>query len=320
METKDDKVVIQLPLGEISVDYSWNARSKRDVTAAQSDGVLNAEENMKEGGGFEGLCTSILANGQDSPIVVRKVGMGVPYELVCGFRRYTAVLKLNEKKLVIPGLKAGCIMAMVRELSPLDARLLNLRENTDRSNLTPPDLVWGILQLRGMKVLQIAKALNVSESYIYKLVKIADLPLPIVNHWRGDKVKLLGIPLALNGEPVPTRALSYPQILAIAETLSDDAEKMTMYVDATLGKKPPAMASSGDYSEEAVTETARMVAGLVLSGFLKPGSMQWAHVIGPKRLGFPIGCGKDQTASRLQKLWQLAQSVYEETINSKKEM
>lgn len=334
MVTKDTQLV-QLPLKDIFVDYDWNSRSKRDVMSNQSDGAI--DDNQKEGNGLGGLCASIQTAGQDDPVVVRLVdnkeslggkrvaqGMppsvyqGEPCELVCGFRRYTAITILNEKKVEIPRLQSGHIWAMLRELTPTESRLLNIRENTDRQSLPPPDLVWGIIQLqaKGLGIKQISEQLNVSISYISRLSKVASLPLIIIEHWRGSKVKLPGIPTALNGDPIPTISLTATKLLGIAETISTDNDKIEMYVNMTLGRKTEMSAPSVDMSEQHVIEVARTAGQLVLTGVLNPGHLQWSSVIGPKRFGFLVSSGNagPNPAARLQKLWKLAQETYDETL------
>lgn len=330
MVTKDDPnlksfLVVQLLLTDIYVDYEWNSRSQRDVVSNQSDGATNLDQ--KEGNGLAGLCASIQTSGQDDPVVVRAVqnrlslagkSTALDFELVCGFRRYTAIAAINEKKQPIPGLDKDSVWAIIRPLSYTEARLLNIRENTDRSSLLTPDLVWGIFQLqaRGLSITEMSTSLNISASYVSRLSKIANLPLKIIEHWRGTNVKLPGIPLALNGEPIPTRSLSTKDLYTIADTVSTDSDKIEMYVNMALGRKTTMSAPSVDMSEQHVIEVARIAAQLVLTGVLSPGHLQWSSVIGPKRFGFLVSSGNagPNPAARLQKLWKLAQETYEETI------
>lgn len=331
--------VFLAPLTDIYADYGWNSRSQHDVIASQSDGVFNSDEGLKEGEGFSGLCKSLEQNGQDNPVTVVEVkekksfrGHNSPfvgtvfpfkYELVCGFRRYTALGFLYEKKKAVPGLKDGHIWTMVRELNPVEARLLNLRENTDRSSLLPSDLTWGILQLKaqGLTVNQIAEQLNINTNYVSRLWKIASLPLPVLEHWRGLKAKLSGIPLAANGEPIPTRILPTVQLFKIADIVADPNEKTQMYVDLVLGKKSRnTVVMAIDLTEERVKDAARFAAELVLSGVLAPGDLQWSKVVGPRQFGFliPTGSLGNNPGPRLQRLWQLAQETYEQTIIERK--
>jgi transcriptional regulator with XRE-family HTH domain len=328
--------MVSLPLNQIFVDYAWNSRSQHDVMSSQSDGVMNVDEGLKEGNGLAGLCTSILANGQDSPVTVREihdrkllsgnlVSVGYPakYELICGFRRYTALGFLYDQKKKVPSLESGHIWAMIRELTPIDARLLNIRENTDRSNLSPADLTWGVLQLKaqGLTGQNIAEQLNISMGYVSRLWKVASLPLPILEHWRGAKVKLDGVPLAANGEPIPTRVLTQTKLYEIADTVADGDEKIKMYVDAILGRKTrESVTMAIDLAEERVKDAARFAGELVASGVLVAGDLQWSKVVGPRQFGFliPTGALGNNPGPRLQKLWQLAQETYEKTINEKK--
>jgi transcriptional regulator with XRE-family HTH domain len=323
--------VITVSLDDIYADYGWNSRSQHDVTASQSDGV-NSDEGLKEGEGFSGLCSSLEKNGQDNPVTVCEIKAGrsfrgnhVPfkYELVCGFRRYTALVYLRDKKKAVPGLKDGHILTMVREFNPLEARLLNIRENTDRSSLRPSDLTWGILQLKaqGLTGTQIAEQLNISAGYVAKLWKIASLPLPIIEHWRGTKVALSGIPTAANGEVIPTRVLSTIALSKIADTVAEQDEKTQMYVDLLLGRKPrESVVMVIDLPEERVRRAASFAAELVSCGLLAEGDLQWSKVVGPRQYGFLIPSGNlgNEPGPRLQKLWKLAKETYERTITERK--
>lgn len=188
-----------VPLGDIFVDTDWNNRSVA-LTLSQAEG------SESKAGGLDALKTGIYYDGQDEPIVLRRTdGEGFykkavkqPFALVAGFRRYEAIRQLNadeagvkvradEKKTVVPNTANGTIRAIVRKLTEAEAVALNLRENTQRNDLTTPDLVNGAVKLayihqRDAK--QIASTLGISPSYAAQLLRIGSVKQEILTHWR----------------------------------------------------------------------------------------------------------------------------------------
>jgi ParB/RepB/Spo0J family partition protein len=194
-----------IPLSDIYVDEDWNNRS---ITRTLSVTSVRPED---EGTGLDGLKVGIFHDGQDEPVIVRstrssptagggfyKANVKQPYALVAGFRRFTAITKLNEdanlvklradeKKNVVPNTANGTIRAIVRSLSELEAIKLNLRENTQRDDMTPQDLVYGAFRLKfqhQMESIAIANTLGKHPTYINQLLRIASLPKEVLDHWR----------------------------------------------------------------------------------------------------------------------------------------
>jgi ParB/RepB/Spo0J family partition protein len=172
--------ILNIPLGDIKVDSNWNSRSQHDL--------VNKGKNDDEYTGIEGLIESIKANGQDTPVDVVKNTSGgkQPFFLVAGFRRYEALRQIAETQKN----PTATIRAVVKELNPLEMRLLNLRENTARDNLKGADLAKGIedLMVLNPKLTQteIGLALNRSQPYVGKLIKInTSVAKDIRDHWRG---------------------------------------------------------------------------------------------------------------------------------------
>jgi predicted XRE-type DNA-binding protein len=215
LTTSEDEVK-HIPLTDIFVDYDWNSRSFANVISDHS------ETNGKEGSGLAGLSKGILLDGQDEPVILRPVdkegfyrkGVKTPYALVAGFRRYEAIRRLNnpvvstkdvpgevsaelgklietrkaEKKTLVPNTADGTIRAVVRNLSEKDAEILNLRENTQRDDLTPPDLMMAVRRLEnthGLKQQEIANSLGIQQGHVSKLSKVAKCHEDILHHWRN---------------------------------------------------------------------------------------------------------------------------------------
>jgi hypothetical protein len=204
-----------IPLSDIYVDFAWNSRSHANVLSDHSENDSDAE-------GITGLTRGIFLDGQDEGVVVRptntegfyKKGVKQPYALVAGFRRFEAIRRLNSpkvktekdpgevsedffklieerkaaKKSLVPNTADGTIRAVVRSLAESEARMLNLRENTNRDSLTAPDLCIAVSILKKKHDLtdtQIAEHLGKSQGHISMLGRVAKCDDEILNHWRN---------------------------------------------------------------------------------------------------------------------------------------
>jgi ParB-like chromosome segregation protein Spo0J len=191
--------VKHVPLTDIFVDPDWNNRSLANTLAEST-----ASREDVEGTGIQGLAMGIFQDGQDEPIILRGTAglykkTNKPYALVAGFRRYEAINRLNadahlvklrsdEKKSVVPNSANGTIRAVVRNLSELEAIKLNLRENTQRNDMSTPDLVNGARKLKflhQMDSVAIANTLGKSKQYVDLLLRVATLQPVILDHWRN---------------------------------------------------------------------------------------------------------------------------------------
>jgi hypothetical protein len=185
-----------IPLSDIDVDVDWNSRSPGSILAS-------ASETDEESTGLDGLEANILRHGQDTPVDVRLVVepfykfTDKPYSLVAGFRRFSVVAKINGDDTLkatisgnlIPGLENGTIRAAVHPpMTEQDAFLLNARENTNRDQLTPPD-VFRLVQKAtvgfGMTPADAAVALGKSPSTIGNYSRMCAMPGKVLEHWCG---------------------------------------------------------------------------------------------------------------------------------------
>lgn len=315
--------ILNVPLTDIFVDYDWNIRSKAEVMSDTSNAVQ--DETAKgphhgEGTGFKGLVKGLCQDGQKTAVTLRKVEDGKslggkktdkPLELVAGFRRFTAIeaanadkdlakLAKDEKRTIIPGVPDGMIRAEVKKLTPEEAQLENAIENTQRHDITTPDLANYIQKLLAKgKVSQqkIADSLGIDQGYVSKLVKISQLPKEIIAHWRGEPVKIPGLP-----NTVTTR-LTVAQMgdLAGASKDSTPGETIKRYVEM-LNPSPPAPGNSpeSDAVVKRINELGNLFARAVIAGVIESGNLEWARLIGPKKDGYAIDSGKADATKRME--------------------
>jgi ParB-like chromosome segregation protein Spo0J len=299
-----------LPLSEIFADYSWNIRSIKSVHENESDAVRDSDTNVPQGRGLEGLAQNIAQRGQDMPVIVRKVVNGMslggdmiaqPYELVAGFRRYTAISKLT----AVPGVPIGCIKAECRELSQTEARLLNCRENTDRRNLTTDELVRavGTLIAEGLTYEEISNELSIALHYVGRLAVVSRLPGPVLAHWSG-KMKLPG------REGLVDRKLSVVDLVSLEKQAQKESllphqilERYTIML--TPDPRPHLSRNTSGALVKRVHAAGTLAGELVRAGILLPGSLDWSQIIG---YGLPIDIGPSETA---QKFLEVAEGAFE---------
>ena len=124
-----------------------------------------------------GLADSIKANGILQPLTVRKAGAdapsGIKHELIFGHRRLAAAKLAGLKR--VP-----CILSAMDDPH---AQFANILENLQRKDLSPIDEADGVAaltEIEGMTAPQIAKALGVSERWVFRRRKLA----AIIPEWR----------------------------------------------------------------------------------------------------------------------------------------
>jgi hypothetical protein len=309
-------------ISKIYADYSWNSRSERNVQDMADT----------ESSGFEGFQENIGTSGQITPIILRNTGgkslsgkkVNEPYEVVVGFRRFKAISALNSKKTKVPNLPAGTIMAEIREVkTEVEARILNGQENTLRKNLKAPDMTFLALQLAkaGLNQVPISQALGITQGWVSKLLKVASLPPAVLAHWRdGSEIPAVqtkdGV-FALKAG-IPAKELTEPEMRSLAELKGSPEEITARYIrlvqPTTQGDSEDGGPSEKDKVLENVKDVAALMGCMVRAGVLDNGSLDWNRVIGPKKKGYPIDCGKDDTQERLIALGDAAQEAFDHEV------
>lgn len=356
-ELLPNDVIKHFLLSDIFVDYEWNSRSKAEITEI-NDAVVDTTvggQHQPQGAKFEDFMMSFFDRGQDTPVFVRKVEGGKslagkktdkPYELVSGFRRYTAIERLNApgaeikigdgdkaevfnfakragelKRNIVPNTANGTILAVVRDLDPLQARLLNARENTQRKNLSTPDTVRLVQELAAAKMNQvkIATELGIGQPYVSRLSRIASLPTDVIAHWSGRVKTLPGL-----NENTVYRQMTTKELVDLADSMENrPAGEVTARYVNILNPPPPAEGSEGSAGEEnkqiaKIEEQCKLFGKLVRAGILENGSLEWSRVIGPKKLGFLIDSGTKPNAEgqmQLSKIWDIAERAFKQGID-----
>jgi len=172
--------VVTIPLADIEADHLWNSRQ---------GGWRTEDGGPDESTGVKGLAESILQSGQDTPIDVRfnPNGKGPKYKIITGHRRYEAIKFLADRKDVAPTIRA----TVHDQISEVQARSLNLRENLARDNIEPVDACFAIGELLRQsprpKAEEIAKITGKSIPYAHGMINISEkVDKKILNRWRTD--------------------------------------------------------------------------------------------------------------------------------------
>ena len=143
MKAAHNTMVMSVPVSELQVDDTFNIRQNYI--------------------GIPELAKSIKDNGQENPVdvVVIDGSKGKKYRLIAGFRRTRAIM---EAGLPLIRVQVRELKGETEEEREFEARMLNVRENLERSELTPYEkgLICVDLENRGLKREEIAKALKSS--------------------------------------------------------------------------------------------------------------------------------------------------------------
>lgn len=203
--SKDVPETVVLHISDIEPNYD-NARS--------GDWTKGSSKEQASGQSFSELKTSLASEGQKIPVLVRPIPDGVKrgkgskasYQLVYGYRRWTAL-----KELAIESgtkLDQAPILAQIKPLDDLSARIENVVENSSRDDLTGPDLGYAAHMLsieharsgRGpISDNKLAQLMGKNQSYLSQLLKIwrmstaQDLPAEnreIPRRWREAMVEI----------------------------------------------------------------------------------------------------------------------------------
>lgn len=199
-----DKSAFVVSMADIEVVNDWNVRSEEDLF---SDGHTGDSTGFEApaliDGATEipgGLVESIRLYGQQTPVDLRKnpKKAAKPFRLIAGFRRFHALQKLADSGTCIEAdptwdPKNPTIRAQIHSVDDVQARLINLRENTSRESLTPPDLAAGIAELveMGLTDTAIAQALQLAQptvSAYHRLYRY--LQKDIFREWRTAPIAI----------------------------------------------------------------------------------------------------------------------------------
>jgi hypothetical protein len=95
------------------------------------------------------------------------------------------------------------------------------------------------------------------------------------------------------------------------------ARYIRMVAPATEQGEGPGGSTAGEADK--VKNEVKAIAGLmgcmVRAGVLDNGNLDWSRVIGPKKKGYPIDCGKDTSQERLLDLGDTAQEAFEAEVS-----
>ena len=223
------ETVNRIALVDIFRDDTWNSRSG-DYTKSEGGTEKSGE---KLGDSFSALVADVKQNGIQEPVVIRPTPKDSkhkqPYMLVEGFRRCKAALQAG----------LDCVPARIRNLSEVEARFANIRENTARENLKSADLAWSISELARLdpSLTDSAIALQIcrSQAYVSKLHSIMKLPKDIVGAWRHGSVFTMtdGTKKAATGE------ISVKQMYELCALKDNELQKKAFegLVNKTVGDK-----------------------------------------------------------------------------------
>jgi len=191
MTKYDPNQVVTVRISEVEANKAFNVRREAQDIAQETGETAST--------GYVNLVYSIAKEGQKQPCVVRphpkagetRGGKKYPvYELVSGFQRFQAICdlaaggtnpnrpdqadELNKMGLLtseLTRLKSDkpTIRVFVRELGEEEAAWENLTENTQRANLSAPDLGFGMARLfrinKNLTLNAVSNRLGISPSY-----------------------------------------------------------------------------------------------------------------------------------------------------------
>lgn len=246
---KASEVVHVIPLSSIDVPSDWNVRSGNFTESTGSE-----EENE-----FKDLVSSIGQEGVRIPVLVRPLENG-RFSLVAGFRRLAAV------RAIATAQRNGnpSIPAIVRELTPSQARLENALENLARDNLRTADKAFALADSKACLIEDggyttdgnvFARA-GVSQSFGAKLLQIQEKLKPeLFDLWRKTPAKLNVLKvLDVAKKPRPEQDEAFRALLAGAGKASNPSGR---------GGKPPQ-----EKYENRVKNAAELLGRLYRTGLL----------------------------------------------------
>ena len=203
--------VYDISIKDIKIKWDWNTRT------GNWKGGTSAENES----GYDDLKHSMETVGQEQPVVIRPntTGGKEPFELVSGFRRTAVALEL----------KWDTVKAMVLQMTNLEARENNIRENTARADLKGPDLAFGLADLKKEYLASkkpwvqaaVAQTLGLNQGYVNMLDKImTKLDESIAKQWHEAPVS---VPIQAMAKLADVEPAKQPE--AFEKLLKDQAGK-----------------------------------------------------------------------------------------------
>jgi hypothetical protein len=286
-----------IKVSEVFVDWKWNTR----VDVASQDPESETDE-----AGFQETLVSIGKDGQRTACVLRpnpykgKAGHpGARYEfmLVEGFGRTRAKCEIaageHDDALGAAGMlpseinklhtKEPTILAKVIAMTEAEARKRNLGENMLRSQLSAPDIAYGIFKLAEAEPnasnVQLGAMIGRSEPYVAKLRRIysafSGVTVPADTLWKGSPA----MPVTQAWRCAPKKALN-EDMLGVADkdakTPLTNEEKLDKYLIASSLKvdpnaKPKKKSGQGAWAANACIDAHAF--GAVLGALQREGAL-----------------------------------------------
>lgn len=193
---KHGETIELIPLQLVEFDHSWNSRT----------GEFRKDEEFQE------LIDSLRDNGQDIPILVRPhpdktKAKSTPYSAVYGFRRGEALLAIaraqnesfkdKDARAIAKALGAQMVTvkATVKEMTEVQAREANIRENVIRKDLKAADCCFAVKNLSdlGRSTAEIKLSLGKAQTYVDKCKRVMGLPKDVLKDWRERALNPLSV-------------------------------------------------------------------------------------------------------------------------------
>lgn len=150
---------MKIPINEVYVDNSFNCRLQQ-VTVQT----------------LRSLIRSIETQGLLQPVVVAPYEGEYKYQLICGFRRFTACKHLGWEE--IPA-------TVTEKITQNELRTLNLIENLERKDLNFQEEAYNVdrMRLMGYNLEEIAEQLNRTPWWVKQRLQFSEFPKDIQKEW-----------------------------------------------------------------------------------------------------------------------------------------
>lgn len=180
-----DGVVMEIPMSCIVRDNDFNARLAENESATkdelQSHKVM-ASSTQQAATQITELAEQIRRDGLLTPLTVRPLENAPgKVSLVAGFRRHSALQYL----------KAENVRVLIKDMSEVGARIMNLAENMARKDLKPYEVAKSMRTLKmdhGLSYQKIGELLGCTKGYVTFLQTILDKGHPrLLRFWADGK-------------------------------------------------------------------------------------------------------------------------------------